>query len=299
MKTIREKIAVMTLIVAALSATAPQTLMARDGHLFVIGGGYEPDDLMHAFVQKAGGTAGLILIIPSASGNPGTGGNYLDYFQNELGCTNARILDIRSFQEANSQQNAGLIEQADGIFITGGDQRRLIEYFQNSACLAALRQGFKSGMAVAGTSAGAAVLGAVTITGDGDFTWINDETTETAPAFELFEGAVFDQHFIERMRQNRLLSVVLARKELLGIGIDTSTGIWIRPNRAIKVFGSGSVVIYDARQARIVATAHSKGGNNLGVHGMTVHILLPGDLYRLKNGKIRPGKGNIPQQTSR
>jgi cyanophycinase len=58
----------------------------------------------------------------------------------------------------------------------------------------------------------------------------------------LLKQTVIDQHFVERSRYNRLLSVVIERPDLMGIGISEGTAIWVVRNRA-EVFGAAQVIL--------------------------------------------------------
>jgi cyanophycinase len=117
------------------------------------------------------------------------------------------------------------------------------------------------------------------ITGDGDFTIIAADNVELWGGLGLFEGVVVDQHFVARSRHNRLMSVVLEHPELIGVGVDEATAVWVRPNGTFEVLGEGWVVIYDARGAEVTRRDGPNGRTDLGVHSMTTHILLPGEVF--------------------
>jgi len=117
------------------------------------------------------------------------------------------------------------------------------------------------------------------ITGDGDFTVITADNVELWPGLGLFRGVIVDQHFVARRRHNRLISVVLEHPELLGVGIDEDTAVWVRPDGSLKVLGEGWVVVYDATTAEVHRRSRDANGDDLGVHGMTMHVLLPGDVF--------------------
>jgi cyanophycinase len=58
---------------------------------------------------------------------------------------------------------------------------------------------------------------------------------------------VIDQHFSERQRLSRLLSVVAQNPYLQGIGIDEDTALVVERGRGIEVLGEGSVTVVDGR----------------------------------------------------
>jgi len=73
--------------------------------------------------------------------------------------------------------------------------------------------------------------------------------------------------------------VVLEHPELVGVGVDEATAVWVRPDRTFKVLGDGWVMVFDASQAEINRTAYGEQGVALGVHGLTTHVLLPGEVF--------------------
>ena len=96
---------------------------------------------------------------------------------------------------------------------------------------AAILARYRDGAVVGGTSAGAAVMSTPMITGDerlpgGDrppakdssdaFMTIARDNVVTVEGFGLLPGAIVDQHFVRRRRNNRLLSLVLENPTLVG-----------------------------------------------------------------------------------
>src|SRR5262249_52610978 len=110
----------------------------------------------------------------------------------------------------------------------------------------------------------------------------------TASGFGLIDGAVVDQHFIRRRRNNRLLSVVLERPVHLGVGIDESTALVVHPDGKWTIEGASAAVIYDARHARI----NDSGATTLGAAGITVNVLPAGSTFDPATGRVLVlGKG--------
>lgn len=58
---------------------------------------------------------------------------------------------------------------------------------------------------------------------------------------------VVDQHFAQRRRLPRLLSVIAEHPDLYGIGIDEDTALAICPGEWIEVVGDGAVTVIDGR----------------------------------------------------
>ncbi len=113
--------------------------------------------------------------------------------------------------------------------------------------LAAVKARFAAGVPFGGTSAGAAVMSARMITGEGDFTVIDGDKVEVRPGLGLLEGAIVDQHFVKRQRQNRLFGLVLKHPEERGVGIDEDTALLVSGGRHAEVVGKGPVMLVDAK----------------------------------------------------
>ncbi len=103
---------------------------------------------------------------------------------------------------------------------------------------------------------------------------IDRDNTVTGPGFGLLQGAIVDQHFVRRRRHNRLLSLVLEHPATLGVGIDESTAIHVRPDGSWGVIGASVAVILDAREARITPRAEQ-----LGASEIRMHVLPAGSTY--------------------
>jgi len=255
------------------------------GHLVLNGGGSKPDVVMEKFIELAGGTEALIVVFPTASEEPDTGEYYGKLF-GEYGCSNINTVEVHSKEDADDLKTAATVREAGGIWFAGGDQRRIIKALLDTVVGEAVDAAFAGGAAIGGTSAGTACQSSLMITGDGDFTVINADNVELWKGLGLFTGVIIDQHFVARRRHNRLISVVLEHPELLGVGVDEATAVWVRPDGTFQVLGDGWVVVYDASQATITAAPQNRLGKPLGCQGLITHILLPGDVFDVKSRKV-------------
>jgi len=270
-------------LLACLPAAALGGGEGTKGHLVLIGGGDKPPEVMRKFVELAGGKDAPIVAIPTASSEPDAAEYYEKLFRDELGCTNAVSLRIRSKADAQRQDLAALARRARGIFFGGGDQIRITNALLGTPVGDAVAAAFAAGAVVGGTSAGTACQSEVMITGEGDFTQVRTRSVETWRGLGFLpEGVVVDQHFIKRQRQNRLLSVVLENPGLLGVGVDEATAIWVRPDGTLQVLGRSGVMVFDTKGGQVARQARESGQDLLGVHGLTLHVLLPGETYDLR-----------------
>jgi cyanophycinase len=258
-----------------LAAQAPR------GHLVLIGGGEKPPEAVRKFVELAGGPQALIVAIPTASSEADTGSYYLKLFTEEYGCANVVVLEIRSKADAMRSDYAELAARAGGIFFSGGVQDRITSALLGTLVGRAIADAFARGAVVGGTSAGTACQSDPMITGEGDFKVIRAKSVELWRGLGFFRGVVVDQHFIARQRSNRLISVILEHPELLGVGVDEETAVWVRPDDTFQVLGKSCVMVLDAKGAEVTRQQVETAQDLLGVHGMRVHILLPGESFDL------------------
>lgn len=262
------------------------------GTLFIIGGGRRPREMMKEFIALAGGDYAVIAVFPMASGAADTtGANQVRDFQ-RLGAASSFSLNITRDQ-ANSDSALALLRDVTGVFFSGGDQSRLTAALKGTRTEERLHDIYAGGGVIGGTSAGAAVMSELMITGteliDKDtvnsFQSIKRNNIETTPGFGFIRTAIVDQHFIRRKRHNRLLSLVLEHPALLGIGVDESTAIIIRQGRRFDVIGESAVVVFDASRAT-GSTVNRRG--ILSGHGMGLDILTAGDGYDMIRHTVIP-----------
>jgi len=252
------------------------------GHLFIIGGGQRPPYMVEKIVELAGGQDARIMIIPNASGIPEEVAQYQQkQFQNTVAASAAYMLFDSS--EANSPENLKKLDNINCIFFSGGDQRRLPRDLLNTKILDRIKEIYKNGGVIAGTSAGAAVMSKIMITGDElidttddeKFTSIKKDYIKTSPGFGFVKNAIIDQHFVKRKRLNRLLSLSIEHR-ILGIGIDESTAIHIDSENHCRVLGENTVLFIDGTSLKDIET-DQKG--NFAAKNIKIDILKSGQLY--------------------
>jgi cyanophycinase len=170
------------------------------------------------------------------------------------------------------------IAEAALIWLPGGDQNRLMEALDEVRLTDDIQRRFRQGAVVAGTSAGAAVMGLQMITGEAALETVRAEGTVLAPGLGLWPEVIVDQHFVRRQRWARLVSAVLDHPELVGVGIDERTAVEVQ-GRNWRVLGEGSVVIIDARRAECAKVAP---GEHHAARGIRMTILRPGEVFGLR-----------------
>ncbi|MFH1198049.1 MAG: cyanophycinase [bacterium] len=262
----------------------------KKGHLFIIGGGDWPEGMVLKYIELAGDTDSKITIFPMASSEPlETALEEKEEFI-KFGCKNVEVINC-SNNSADTDSNFAKLENTKAIFFSGGDQARLTAALLGTKLFEKIKSIYFNGGVVGGTSAGAAVMSEIMITGNEIinkdsvtiFKTIQKGNVETIEGFGFLKTVVIDQHFILRKRSNRLISVMLEHPEMIGIGIDESTAIIVKPDSTFEVFGDRTVMVVDPTEAKSIKT-NDEG--LFSVSGIKIDIMQSGETYDLKNKRV-------------
>ena len=261
--------------------------MPHNGHLFIIGGGDRPEYVMQKYIELAGGHEAKIIVVPFASGDTYETALYqTDQFKS-YGCKNVDYVFFAE-GEADLEENIGKLDGATGVYFTGGDQNKLTKILLGTKFLEKIKEIHRNGGAIGGTSAGAAIMSKLMLTGE---ELVNPDAEEgpafpcivkgnvgIAEGFGFVEDAIIDQHFIQRKRQNRLITLVVEHC-MPGIGIDESTAIIVKADNSFEVIGDRTVMVFEPQECSTIRTDTS---GNLAADNITLKILLSGDTYKIK-----------------
>ncbi len=206
------------------------------GTLVLVGGGTTPPKAREAFVAEARKGTGKLVVIPSASASSGEKPHAEILREWSMDFPKAEILNCATREEALKPGSARQLEQAQAVWIGGGQQSRLAQLYQGTPVERALRELLSRGGVVGGTSAGAAILSRVMIASQGK----RPEEPVMATGFDLLPRVILDQHFTERSRKPRLASAVKAHPGWVGLGIDEGTALLIN-RRLMVAVGQGAV----------------------------------------------------------
>jgi cyanophycinase len=136
-------------------------------------------------------------------------------------------------------------------------------------------------MTLAGTSAGAAVMGYYMIASGGSSESPNRSLVHIAIGLGILPRAIVDQHFHNRNRMARLISAIATHPDRLGIGIDEDTCAIVEDDGWLQVVGQGTVTIIDPREVSYTNQAYAGATDPLSIHSLRLHILSHGDRYHL------------------
>ena len=246
--------------------------LLAQGPLVVVGGGSTVPEITAKALELGGGKNAIVAVLPQSSAEPDAGDASVKMWQAAGAAEAAKV----AFD--NREAAAAFLKRATLIWMPGGDQNRFMKAIEGTGLDQIIRDRHKAGAAVGGTSAGAAVLAEYMFTGDADLKSVTAGATVTARGLALWPGALIDQHFLKRQRDNRLISAVFDRPHLIGVGIDESTAVIVR-GTTLEVIGRSSVVVIDARGAKVNAT---EPGQLVSGTGLNLSVLRAGQSLSLE-----------------
>lgn len=270
---------------------------ARRGHLFIIGGAEDREDdkvVLSRLIDLAGGNDIRVAVLTAASNYHDEMWKVYDRAFGDLGVKQRAAIQIENRDQANDDARAQTIFDADVIFMTGGDQKKLLSLIGGTRIDRAMHRALRErGACIAGTSAGASAMsehmlydGAVLDGGN------SRRTVQISAGLGFMRRVVIDQHFSERERLGRLLHVVARNPYLLGAGIDENTALIVEPGLGLEVVGEGAVTILDGREM-LSSYLEVERRELLELTNVKLHLLPAGARYYFD------GAGDKPQtQTS-
>ena len=275
----------------------------RPGAVVLHGGGRVTDDVFNYFVARAGGAKARIVFVPCAGYRPTdytTEANYLSVLSTRYSAwanlkRNGHVADFRFLYtddptDANDAQFVQSLEQATGVWFSGGLQSRLnyrfVEFPEATRFQVALRGVLERGGVIGGTSAGMAAMPEIMTLYQSQDEASAPMQAVTAHGLGLFNRAVVEQHFdawngrLERFtgllrdntKLNRLAGRINAGEKMMGIGVEERTALVVNGPR-LSVLGDSCVHLF-------LKTNNGKT--------VTWHELSPGDSGELRMGSQGP-----------
>lgn len=232
----------------------------NNSYLVPVGGGATDNDLMTTIIGLSKKQTPTVLIIPYASEEkniPAAIEKSTAMFK-RIGVTDIANLDV-----AEPQKAIELINGCDMIWMPGGSQLRLRKALEKGNLVDEILKRYKKGnIVIGGTSAGASIMSDVMMASSNK----DKETGELSPVIsyglKLWPEVIIDQHFSERKRLGRLKKAVEKHPNLLGIGIDESTGVIYSNERKITVLGKGTVTFISKKEGEGIKTTVLKDGES-------------------------------------
>ena len=240
--------------------------------------------ILTRFIEFAGGSDSRIVVVSTASSMELAATRYAQLFT-ELGA--GHVVGIRPMtrEEANAPEAYQPFTDATGVFLTGGNQLRLVTVVGATKLEDALVSAHDRGAVVGGTSAGASAVAAHMVAFGRSGASPKHRMIHLSAGLGLVQGVVVDQHFEQRGRWGRLFAAVALSPRLLGVGLDEDTAAVIHADRTLEVIGRGSVTIVDG--SGVTTDAHQMRGHRpMMVSGAIVHALPSGYKFDLRARKL-------------
>ena len=271
-------------------------------YLILAGGGTDQDDAMQAAIDGVRGCADcdtkLDVVIIRASGEDG----YNPWFMALKGVSSAVTLVITDRESAEREDVARTVRNAEVVFFAGGDQCNYVRWIKGTRTADAVKDVYRRGGAVGGTSAGLAIQGEIAYDAcpnqsaqskDVLLDPYHDDVSLSRDFFTWppMRRVITDTHFNERDRMGRLLvfmSRALAAGDtprVYGLGINAATVVLVDRKGIGRVMGKGPAYLVLAdHKPDIVRRAIP-----LTYRGFRIWKLQPGDSIDLgRNPKTPP-----------
>jgi cyanophycinase len=266
----------------------------RQGTLIIIGGHEDRDPkgsrkILREVARRIRG--GKLVLATVASHKPE--GYFEDYNKAfaDLDIGELVELYVEDRTKAGDREKLSVMDDAAGIFFSGGDQLRITSQIGDTGIEAKVRSLFERGGLVAGTSAGAAAMSETMLVKgtSGESHRIGD--LHMSPGLGLIRDVIIDQHFAERGRFGRLLGAVAHNPRVLGLGIDEDTAVVVEGDH-LEVIGNGAVYVVDGQDVTHSNVAEARPERVLSMHDVRVHVLGTGDMFDLKERKPKPASAS-------
>jgi cyanophycinase len=275
------------------------------GTLVLIGGGdyQESERVDRVLLDLAGGPEAPVVFLPTPHPSPRVGEKFTQYYRS-LGARNVRVAPVYTADDAREEGNAALLREAQLIFIGWGSDIRLQEAVQDSPVHAAIEAAYEGGAVLAGTSAGARATGDLVLTpasGPPGLRGGLDEgprreypgvpleermELQIWPGFNWLPGFGVEAHLAEWNRYGHLFLMGAPRPDLTWMGLDERTAAIIDPGGAVRVVGSGNVLV--ARRAPSVNVRPPEPGRALEARGLRIDVLADGSRTTLDELRAPP-----------
>jgi cyanophycinase len=226
----------LTVLAGPAAPIVTEPLEEIPGTLVVVGGGTLPDGVRDEFVKLAGGATAKLVVIPTASATA-DGAEAIKSLEpwKKYKTETLALLHTRDRKKADAPTFAKPLADATAVWFGGGDQSKLTAAYRGTLVEKELHKLLARKGVIGGTSAGAAVLSSLMITG-------GNPVAKVDRGFGFLTHAVVDQHFLKRDRSERLVDVLAKHPGLFGIGVDESTAAIIQ-GRTLTVRGNSAVMI--------------------------------------------------------
>lgn len=277
-----KRLAIASILLIVIShCTVDQS--SPKGKLIIIGGGSRPDSLVLRIIEESKLRTGYCVILPMSSEDPDSSVYYASQQFLKMGITKLYGFNFKKDQPIKTTW-IDSIKSANLVYITGGDQARFMNIVAGTEIEKAIHEAYQNGSVISGTSAGAAVMSKLMITGNelkhkeysATFQTIEPGNIEITTGLGLLTTAIIDQHFLIRSRHNRLITAVIEHPEMTCIGIDESTAILVS-GKDVEVLGDSQVLVFENPDKSKIVKSEKFGTRNI-----QLNVYLPGEKFKIQ-----------------
>lgn len=259
--------------------------MERSDRTLIIIGGHEDRSnnkiILSEVARRVGAGKLVVTTVAMANGTDQLFEQYEKAFRS-LGVKHLYNLEISERAEATVPSKVKILDDAVGVFFTGGDQLKITSQIGDTPIFQRIREIYDDGGVIAGTSAGASVMSeTMLVEGGEENSHVIGDSVRMAPGLGLISGVIIDQHFMERGRIGRLLGAVAQNPKNLGVGIDEQTAIVVERGNGFYVLGSGAVYVIDGTEVSYSNVAEEDLNKTLSIYNVKMHMLSQGDRFDL------------------
>jgi len=270
-----------------------------DRALIIIGGKEDRSNnkvILSEVARRVGSGKLVVTTVAMANGTDQLFDQYEKAFR-ALGVKHLYNLEISERGEAKQPGKIKILDDASGVFFTGGDQIKITSQIGDTPIFERIREIYEDGGVIAGTSAGAAVMSETMLVEGGDEnSHVISGSVRMAPGLGLINGVIIDQHFMERGRFGRLIGAVAQNPKNLGVGIDEQTAIVVERGNGFYVLGSGGVYVVDGTGVTYSNVAEEDPHKTISIYDVKMHMLSQGDRFDLLNRAPRQMKGRAAEK---
>jgi cyanophycinase len=266
------------------------------GPVMIIGGAEDKlrdRVILTRFVDLAGGPEAHIVVISTASSLGDEATELYRHLFIGMGASTVAGLRPLTREESNDPASTRVMDEATGIFLTGGNQLKLASVLGGTELGSALRRASLRGAVIGGTSAGASAVSTHMIAFGASGATPKHRMAQVSVGLGILDGVVVDQHFEQRTRLGRLLAVVAQSPSLVGIGLDEDTAAIVYADQTLDVIGRGAVTIIDGSGVT-TDSYQTKGHKAMMVSGAVLHSLPAGWRFDLTTRTL-VGNVEIPR----
>jgi cyanophycinase len=249
--------------------------------------------ILTRFAELAGGSDARIVVISTASTMGERASEAYRSLFGELGAAGIQGIRPLNREQANDPEIVSALNDASGIFITGGNQLRLVSVVAGTRLADALHRAQDRGVVIAGTSAGASAAATHMVAFGRPGATPKHRMVQISAGLGLVDRVIVDQHFEQRGRLGRLLAAVALSPGLLGLGLDEDTAAILWGDGTLETVGRGAVTLVDGSEMTSDAF-RTKGHRPMMVSGAVLHSLPSGYRFDLRAKRLVSGAAELP-----